>query len=78
MIGQHQFAAILGFAFVALWVVASFGQAILCLVGALAFAALSAYRSGELDLAEINDRLQSDARRGDTGSAPRARQASQL
>jgi hypothetical protein len=34
---QRQFAAALGFAFVAIWITLGFGWAILCLVGALAF-----------------------------------------
>lgn len=34
---QRQFAAALGFAFVAIWITLSFGWAMLCLVGALAF-----------------------------------------
>ena len=34
---QRQFAAALGFAFVAIWITLSFGWACLCLVGALAF-----------------------------------------
>ena len=34
---QRQFAAALGFAFVAIWITLSFGWACLCLIGALAF-----------------------------------------
>jgi hypothetical protein len=34
---QRQFAAALGFAFVAIWITLGFGWAMLCLLGALAF-----------------------------------------
>jgi hypothetical protein len=56
MTKQH-FAAFLGFAFVAAWVAFGFGDAILCLIGAAAFAAIAAFWRGELDLGEIQDRL---------------------
>jgi hypothetical protein len=36
-ISSKQFAAVLGFAFVAVWITLSFGWAVLCLIGALAF-----------------------------------------
>lgn len=60
---QPQFAAILGFAFVAVWVASTLGEAVLCLVGAAAFWAVSSYLRGELDLADINERLQGSTRR---------------
>jgi len=53
-----QFAAILGFAFVAAWIGFDFGSAILCLLGAGAFAASSAIITGDLDLADVQGRLQ--------------------
>lgn len=34
---SKQFAAVLGFAFVAVWIALNFGWAVLCLIGALAF-----------------------------------------
>lgn len=55
---QQQFAAILGFAFVAIWIASSLGDAVLCLLGAAAFWVVSSYLQGELDLQGINERLQ--------------------
>ena len=54
-----QLAAILGFAFVAVWIVLDFGDAVLCLVGALVFAIVAAIMRGELDVAEWQARLGS-------------------
>ncbi len=54
----QQFAALLGFLFVAAWVAFGFGDAILCLIGAAVFMlALSFYR-GELDLVALQERAQ--------------------
>ncbi len=52
-----QFAAVLGFAFVAAWIAFGFGAAILCLVGAIAFYMGALFLRGDLDLAEIRSRL---------------------
>lgn len=52
-----QFAASLGFAFVAAWIGFGFGSAILCLVGAVAFYAAVLFLRGDLDLADIQSRL---------------------
>ncbi len=52
-----QFAAVLGFAFVAAWIGFGFGSAILCLVGAIAFYLGALVLRGDLDLAEIQSRL---------------------
>jgi hypothetical protein len=65
-----QFAALAGFFFVAAWIAFSFGQAILCLLGAGAFYAIAAAARGEVDLVEVQDRLQA-MRNGNT--APRVR-----
>jgi hypothetical protein len=51
-----QFAALLGFAFVAAWIAFGFGDAILCLLGAGVFAAIAAVAQGELDLGEMQSR----------------------
>jgi len=53
----HQFAALLGFLTVAAWATLGFGDAILCLIGAAIFAALSAAQRGELDASDIQQRL---------------------
>jgi hypothetical protein len=53
-----QFAAFLGFAFVAAWIAFGFGDAVLCLLGAALFYALAAVVQGELDLGEIQSRLR--------------------
>ena len=52
-----QFATALGFAFVAAWAAFGFGDAILCLIGAAVFAAAAAFWQGELDLAELQERV---------------------
>lgn len=53
-----QFAAVLGFAFVAAWIGFNFGYALLCLVGAGVFYLASNFlESSELDLSEIQSRL---------------------
>ena len=51
-----QFAALLGFLFVATWVAFGFGNAVLCLLGAGLFMLASAFYRGELDLAAIQER----------------------
>jgi len=53
-----QFAALLGFAFVAAWIAFGFGNAILCLLGAAVFCAIAAVAQGELDLGDIQNRLR--------------------
>jgi hypothetical protein len=53
-----QFAALLGFAFVAAWIAFGFGNAILCLLGAAVFYAVAAVAQGELDLGDIQNRLR--------------------
>lgn len=58
MINTKHIAAAFGFAFVAAWIGFGFGYAILCLVGAAAFYATASFMQGELDLAEIQDRLR--------------------
>jgi hypothetical protein len=54
---QH-FLALLGFLFVAAWIAFNFGYAILCLVGAGVFYALGALLQGELDLGELQSRIE--------------------
>jgi glycopeptide antibiotics resistance protein len=51
------FAALLGFGFVAMWIAFDFGNAILCLLGALLFYLVAALLRGELDLAEVQSRF---------------------
>jgi hypothetical protein len=52
------FFALLGFLFVAAWIAFNFGYAILCLVGAGVFYALGALLQGELDLGELQSRIE--------------------
>ena len=52
----QQLAALLGFLFVAAWAALGFGDAVLCLVGAAAFYAATAFYRGELDLADLQQR----------------------
>lgn len=53
----NQFAALLGFLWVAAWIAFGFGDALLCLLGAGAFYAAMAFYRGELDLGELQDRI---------------------
>jgi hypothetical protein len=52
----QQFAALLGFLFVAVWAAQGFGDAILCLIGAGVFLLANAFYRGELDLASLQER----------------------
>lgn len=52
----QQLAALLGFLFVAAWAALGFGDAVLCLIGAAVFYAVTAFSRGELDLAELQQR----------------------
>ncbi len=52
-----QFAALLGFAFVAAWIALGFGFAILCLVGAAVFYVGALFLRGDLQLADVQSRL---------------------
>lgn len=63
-----QFAAILGFAFVAVWIAFGFGSAVLCLVGAAVFYAAALFLRGDIDLADVQSRLGS--RGGGLGRRP--------
>ena len=51
-----QFAALLGFLFVAAWAALDFGDAIACLVGAAVFYVAFALYHGELNLADLQQR----------------------
>jgi hypothetical protein len=53
---SQQFAALLGFLFVAAWVAFGFGNAILCLIGAAVFMLATSFYRGELDLAALQER----------------------
>lgn len=55
---SKQFATLIGFAFVVVWIAFSFGEALLCLVGGGLFYALAAVAQGELDLGELQSRLR--------------------
>lgn len=53
-----QLLALFGFLFVAAWIAFSFGDAILCLIGAAVFYAVGALLQGEIDLGKIQSRIQ--------------------
>jgi hypothetical protein len=53
---SQQFAALLGFLFVAVWAGLGFGDAVLCLIGAGVFMIANLFYRGELDLAAIQER----------------------
>jgi hypothetical protein len=52
-----QFAALLGFLFVAAWAALGFGHSLLCLLGALVFYSAMAFYRNEIDLAELQQRI---------------------
>ncbi len=52
------FLGLVGFLFVAAWIAFNFGYAILCLVGAGLFYAIGAVLQGELDLGDVQSRIQ--------------------
>jgi hypothetical protein len=58
VINLKQFLGLLGFLFVAAWIAFNFGYAILCLVGAGVFYAIGAVLQGELDLRDVQSRIQ--------------------
>jgi hypothetical protein len=58
----QQLAALIGFLFVAAWVAFGLGDAVLCLVGAAAFYAITAFFRGELDLADLQQRVSQQQR----------------
>lgn len=53
---NEQLAALLGFAFVAIWALEDFGTGLLCLAGAAAFVILYRIYTGEIDLGELQSR----------------------
>lgn len=56
------FLGLLGFLFVAGWIAFNFGYAILCLVGAGVFYAIGALLQGEIDLGDVQSRIQGQQR----------------
>ena len=58
MIDLKHFLGLLGFLFVAAWIAFNFGYAILCLVGAGVFYAVGAVLQGDLDLGDVQSRIQ--------------------
>jgi hypothetical protein len=57
MIDKRQLAAVAGFAFVAAWIGFSFGEALLCLLGAAVFWLAAGVLEGKVDLGELQARL---------------------
>ena len=70
MTPSKQFAALLGFAFVAAWIGFNFGYAVLCLLGAAIGYAVAAFAQGELDLGELQQRVGSGNLRSGGSSVP--------
>ena len=62
MISLKQYLGLLGFLFVAAWIGFSFGYAVLCLVGAAVFYAIGAVLQGEIDLGDVQARVQRSQR----------------
>ncbi len=69
---RKQFGALLGFLFVATWIVFNFGYAFLCLVGAAVFYFVASYLEGDVDLEELQSRFSP---RGGIGAAPASPQS---
>jgi hypothetical protein len=57
MIDKRQMAAAAGFAFVAAWIGFSFGEALLCLLGAVLCWLAAGVLEGKVDLGELQSRL---------------------
>jgi len=53
-----QLSALLGFFFVFTWIAFSFGEAVLCLLGALVFYGIAAVLQGDVDLADVQARVR--------------------
>ena len=70
MTDRRLVAAIGGFAFVAAWIGFGFGDALLCLLGAVVAWIAAGILEGQIDLGELQSRLQKE------DSAPPARPAS--
>lgn len=72
---SKQFAAALGFAFVAAIIALNFGYALLCLLGAGVGYFAAQFLEGELDLGDIQSRLSSGAGQAQPAPPPRPRPA---
>lgn len=72
MTTRKYLAAILGFAFIAAWIGFGLGDAVLCLLGAAIFYAVASFLEGDLDLAELQERLRSNQTNA-TAPTPRPR-----
>ena len=73
MITRKYFAAVLGFGFVAAWIRFGFGDAILCLLGAAFSYAVVSFLEGDLDLTDLQGRLDSARASTPTTTPPRPR-----
>ena len=71
----RQFAALLGFAFVAAVIAFNFGYALLCLLGAVAGYYAARFVEGELDLSDLQTRLSSAGTPAQPAAPPRPRPA---
>jgi hypothetical protein len=60
MIDKRQLAAVAGFAFVAAWIGFSFGEALLCLLGAAVFWLAAGVLEGKIDLGELQRRFSGE------------------
>ena len=73
MTTRKYFAAVLGFAFVAAWIGFGFGDAILCLLGAAISYTVVSFLEGDLDLTDLQGRLDSARATTATTTPPRPR-----
>jgi len=58
LINLKYYLGLLGFLFVAAWIILDFGDAVLCLLGAIVFYAIGSVLEGEIDLGEMQARMQ--------------------
>ena len=69
---SRQFAALIGFVFAVVWIAESLGDALLCLLAAAIGYAAVAFYEGDIDLAEVQDRVRGEVPPARTPGAPRA------
>ena len=60
MIDRRHLAAAAGFAFVAAWIGFSFGEALLCLLGAMVFWLAAGVLEGKVDLGALQSRFSNE------------------
>jgi hypothetical protein len=73
MIERRHLAGMAGFAFVAAWIGFNFGEALLCLLGAVLFWLAAGVLEGKIDLGQLQGRLSGEQDPPAPSAAPRRR-----